>query len=176
MQYFSTHKLYFQILHKPTYHAATFFGYLLYPLSWSYNMIKTQAVQHDHSWSEHYLLTYSMEHSPSWEANRFSASQEIPSILWNPKVHYRIHKFLPPVPILSQINPVHNSTSQFLKTQLNIILSSTPGSSKWSLSLRFAYQNPVYASLLPHKCYVPGPSHSSRFYHPNNIWCRSTDH
>ena len=28
-----------------------------------------------------------MEHSPSWEANRFSAIQEIPRILWNPKVH-----------------------------------------------------------------------------------------
>jgi len=26
-----------------------------------------------------------MEQSPSWEANRFSASQEIPRILWNPK-------------------------------------------------------------------------------------------
>jgi hypothetical protein len=40
-----------------------------------------------------YLLTYSLEQSPSWEANRFSASQKIPRILWNPKVHYRIHKF-----------------------------------------------------------------------------------
>ena len=27
-----------------------------------------------------------MEHSPSWEANRFTASQEIPRILWKPKV------------------------------------------------------------------------------------------
>jgi len=25
-----------------------------------------------------------MEHSPSWEANSHSASQEIPSTLWNP--------------------------------------------------------------------------------------------
>jgi hypothetical protein len=33
-----------------------------------------------------YLLTHSMQHSPSWEANRFSASQEITHILWNPKV------------------------------------------------------------------------------------------
>ena len=35
-----------------------------------------------------YLLTYSMVQSPSWEANWFAASQEIPRILWNPKIHY----------------------------------------------------------------------------------------
>jgi hypothetical protein len=55
----------------------------------------------------HVLLTYSVEQSPSWEAKTSWATQEIPRILWNPKVHYRIHKSSPRVPILSQIDPVH---------------------------------------------------------------------
>ena len=116
-----------------------------------------------------YLHTYSMRHSPPWETNRFSASQEFPRILWNPKVYYRIHKYPPPVPILSQLDPVHTPTSHFLKIPLNIILPSTRGSPKWSLTLRFPCQNPIYASPLPRTCYMSRPSHSSRFYHPNNI-------
>jgi hypothetical protein len=44
-----------------------------------------------------------------------------------------------------------------------------PGYPQWSLSLRFPHQNPVHASPLPHTCYMPCPSHSSRFYHLHNI-------
>ena len=79
-----------------------------------------------------------MEQNPSWEANQFSASQEIPRIVWKPKVQYRIHKCPPTVPILSHLDPVHIRTPQFL--------SATSGSPKRTLSLRFPHQNPVCAS------------------------------
>jgi len=78
-----------------------------------------------------YLLTYSMELSPSREANRFAASQEIPHILWNQKVHYRIYKCPPPVPIPSQLDPFHTPTSHF-SYLIKIVLS--PGT--W-ISLEF---------------------------------------
>ena len=45
-----------------------------------------------------------MVKSPSWEANWFAASQEIPRISRNPKVHYRTHKRPPTVSILGQPN------------------------------------------------------------------------
>jgi hypothetical protein len=67
-----------------------------------------------HPYSIPYLLAYSMEQSPSWEANQFATSQEIPSVLLNPKVHYRVHKCLPllyPEPAQSSPYP----TSHFLK-------------------------------------------------------------
>ena len=89
------------------------------------------------------LLTYSMVQSPSWEGNWFAASQEIPSILWNPRVHYRTHKRPPPVPALGQPNPVHIPTSHFLEIHPNIIHPSTPRSPQWSLSLRFPHQDPI---------------------------------
>ena len=70
------------------------------------------------------------------------------------------------VHILSHIDPVHVRASHFLKIHLNIILPFTPGSSKWSLSLRFPHQYPVYPFILPHTCYMPRPS--PRFDHLNN--------
>ena len=106
------------------------------------------------------LLTHSMQQSPSWEVNRFSATQEIPRILWNPKIYYRIHKCPPPVPILSQFDPFHTPHILLPEDPSYIILPSTPGPPKWPLSLRFPHQTLRTTLSLPHTRYMPRPSHS----------------
>ena len=97
-----------------------------------------------------YLLTHSTVRSPSWEANWFAASQEIPRISRNPKVHYRTHKRPPPFSILGQPNAVHIPTSHLLQIHPNIIHPSTPRSPQWSPSLRFPHQDPIHPPLLTH--------------------------
>ena len=75
----------------------------------------------------------------------FAASQQIPRILWNPKVHYRIHKCPPPVFILSQLHSV-STPSHFLKIHLNIILPSTSGSPQWYLKVRRTHYTAIALS------------------------------
>ena len=130
-----------------------------------------------------YLLTYLVTYLlTSWsivfleKLTGSASSQEIHRILWNPKVPHRTQKCPSPLPILSQLHPVHTTPSHFLKINLNIILPSTSGSHQWSLSLRFPHQNPVHASPLPP--YTPHAPPISFFsiLPPAQYWVRSTDH
>jgi hypothetical protein len=116
------------------------------------------------------VLTNSMEQRPSGEANSHSASQEVPRLLWNPKVHYCVHKNPSLVPILSQMNAVHNFSPHFSTTNSNIILPSISKSSEWSLPFRFSDQSFVYILHLSDACYMHRTSHSPWFDHYNNIW------
>jgi hypothetical protein len=81
-----------------------------------------------------------MERSPSWERNRSSASEEIARIVWNLKVHYRIHKFSPPVFILSRMNPTMPSHHA---SWTCILISSS--------HLRLGFRSGLFASALPTK-------------------------
>ena len=96
-----------------------------------------------------------MVQSPSCEANWFAASQEIPRISRNPKVHYRTHKRPALVLILGQPNPVHIPTSHLLEIHPNIIHPSTPRSPQWSLSLRFPQQDPIHPLSSPMRATCP---------------------
>jgi hypothetical protein len=63
-----------------------------------------------------------MEHSHSCKANSHTGSTEIPCHLWNSKVHNRVHKRRPSVPISNKINSTHSPKSYYRKIHFNIIL------------------------------------------------------
>lgn len=73
-----------------------------------------------------------MELILSWKANSCSATQDVPSILWNLEVHYYIHRSQPLVPIPSHMIPVHNLPSHFFKFHFDTILPYTFSQPCWS--------------------------------------------
>jgi hypothetical protein len=68
-----------------------------------------------------------MQLSTSWEYEIYTVNQEISSLLWHPKVHCRVQKSPPPIPILSQLNPVHNLPFRMAVIHFIIILQFMPG-------------------------------------------------
>ena len=129
---------------------------------------QTTANENIHQDSNDNGVTYLLQGTVSfWRSQPFSATLENSRILWNPKVHYRIHKCPPYVTILRQNNPGHDPLPTSWRSIL--ILAS-------HLCLNFQsgvfpsgfLTKTLYTSLLsPYVLHVPPIS--SRFDHPNNI-------
>ena len=116
-----------------------------------------------------------MVQSPSWQPNWFAASQEIPRISRDPKVHYHTHKRPPPFSILGQPNPVHIPTSHSWRS---ILILST--------HLRLGLPIGLLPSGFPTKTlYTPSPHPYSPHTQPISLfsmlspaqyWVRSSNH
>jgi hypothetical protein len=112
-----------------------------------------------------------MELSCPWETASCAAIQELPSILWNPKVQYRVHNSPPLVPILSRsmqsvpLHPLSLRSILILSTHLlrglrsGLFPSGLPADSY------------MHSSAL-HSSYMPLPSHSPWLDHSNYTWRR----
>jgi hypothetical protein len=75
--------------------------------------------------------------SSSWEANSTADGQEIPRVLCNLKVHYRVHNLPGPYPEPDEFSP--NPQILFFQGIFYIILPSTIGSSKRFFPSGFPY-------------------------------------
>jgi hypothetical protein len=115
-----------------------------------------------HAWLNLYTLNLvahdDLEQSP-WETDSFTASQEIPHRLWDPKFHYRVYNG--PIP-----EPDKSSKRSHVVALRCILISFyfRLDLAKWPLSFSSPHHNPVCTCVFPYTCHVHHPSRSPWFW------------
>jgi hypothetical protein len=111
---------------------------------------------------QHYLPTDMHEYI---HGHSHSATHEIPRIVWNRKVDFRIHSSLPLIPIPSQMNPVHILTPYYITSQSCV--SEILGSNFGPETVYPDYNSRVLPrSLQENSSTVPEIGHDH--FHPNH--------
>jgi len=110
------------------------------------------------NWDKCRVTAVSVNYLTQWKSS-CDAGQEIPGILWNRKVHFRVYYSPLFVRRLSQITPAHFLAGSFIQLHFNTTHPSKPRSSKSSVSQRSPHQTMVYISPLPHTCHTLGSTH-----------------
>jgi hypothetical protein len=112
-----------------------------------------------------------MELRATREPTSCAATRQFPSILWNPKLHYRSHKSSPLVPVLSQTTPVH--TTPFYLSKFILILSSHLHLGLLSGSFPLVLPPITYLRFSsPHSCYMHCQSHPPCIDYSDYTWRR----
>jgi hypothetical protein len=93
-------------------------------------------------------FTNLQELSLSWEAFSSWDSQYFHRIFWNRCVHCHFHSSTSILPILSQINPIHNLASYLCKIYCNIILPSMSRYSSGSFPSGFPIKTSTHLIFL----------------------------
>jgi len=112
--------------------------------------------------------------SNSGRGKRFFLLQNRPDLLWGPPRYWDSFPRIEQPRLEVDSSPLRstNIKNKWSYTPyspyLNVILLSTPGSPKWSLSQRFPNQNPIYASLPSAIRGVDGNLHCA--FHCTLIW------
>jgi hypothetical protein len=100
-----------------------------------------------------------MERSYSWEAKGHFTGQKLFYLVYNSRIHRRVHKSTQMNLILGHMNPLHISFCLF-NINFNIIVSSTPMSPKLPLLFLFSAKC-LYVLSMP-SLYAPYASHLTR--------------
>lgn len=74
--------------------------------------------------------------------------KKFPALLLKPKIHYRVQQSPSLVPVLNQINPVHDLPFCVFKIQFNIILPPVYVSFEWIFPFGFPTK-PMCIRVLP---------------------------